>query len=236
MLLKAAYEIHQLNFQNKGNSWLKIVHFLLKITDSYGNKIPSTGGDQAWFMKLYKLRLINCFENWWKNQISNSVKLDFYSTVKKHFRFESYLDNLDRDIRLFVTRLRISSHNLPVEIGRYRKEKMERNDRKCDICAIDDIGDESHYLLRCKNHRLSEIRNTFLTEVKSKVLQLRNLTDRDIIQYCLTMGDETLQLSTGLFIKKILVKYREEKAVPPLYILCSKVLGKEVPDSTFVPV
>ena len=46
------------------------------------------------------------------------------------------------------------------------------------------------------------------------------------MKYCLTMADETLQIHTGIFVKKLFRIYKGEKTVPPLYKLCTKALSK----------
>ena len=38
-----------------------------------------------------------------------------------------------------------SNHKLPVEVGRYIN--LERNDRKCELCNVSDIGDEYYMLI-----------------------------------------------------------------------------------------
>ena len=226
VLLQEALETNKRLFQRKKDSWMKIIHFLLKVTDLYGAKLPTSNQEQDCFIKMFKEKLNFCFETWWKNEINTSPKLDFYSSLKKHFRFESYLDNLDRDIRLNVTRLRISSHCLPVEVLRYQKKKLERAERMCDICNTPGIGDEKHYLSDCSNRKIREIRKNFHAEITPKVPQLIHFSSYEFMKYCLTMADETIQIHTGIFVKKLLRTYKEEKTVPPLYKLCTKALSK----------
>ena len=44
--------------------------------------------------------------------------------------------------RQAVTRLRVSAHRLPVEIGRYKK--ISYCDRKCKLCDQGEVGNEQH--------------------------------------------------------------------------------------------
>ena len=50
-------------------------------------------------------------------------------------------------IRRAITKLRISSHRLKIETGRYLK--LEVNKRLCNKCDLNKIEDEIHFLLEC---------------------------------------------------------------------------------------
>ena len=101
------------------------------------------------------------FQEWWKSQavVTGSNKLDFYYKYKKCFTFEKYLDNIPRNSRKHITRLRLSCHPLPIETGRYSKKVTKREYRLCQICTSQEVGDEAHYLCRCKNEILEKTRN-----------------------------------------------------------------------------
>ena len=139
-----------------------------------------------------------------------STKYDFFYKYKKNYIFEKYLDEIPRHIRLYVTRLRTSSHNLPVEIMRYTKPKTLRENRKCKICNLDKVGDEAHYLLDCSNTSLLEIRTEFLAKIRSNFAQLENFNKENIIDYGMIMNDSSLQEPMALFVKEILCKFKDE--------------------------
>ena len=66
------------------------------------------------------------------------------------FEFEKYLDNLPLSIRIAMCRFRLSSHNLKIETGRYKQERIEISMRKCQLCNNhQDIEDEYHFSLIC---------------------------------------------------------------------------------------
>jgi hypothetical protein len=55
-----------------------------------------------------------------------------------------------KDHRIAYTSLRISSHQLAIERGRYSKPFIPRNQRFCFLCENDQvIEDEKHVLLEC---------------------------------------------------------------------------------------
>jgi len=63
------------------------------------------------------------------------------------FNFQFYLDNVQNTKnRKALSRLRVSSHRLAIEIGRWHKPNViPRNERKCPVCST--LEDEFHFLL-----------------------------------------------------------------------------------------
>jgi hypothetical protein len=45
--------------------------------------------------------------------------------------------------------LRISAHNLRIEVGRYGANRVQRCDRVCQLYETGDIEDEYHFVCRC---------------------------------------------------------------------------------------
>ena len=165
-------------------------------------------------------------------QPDDSTKFDFFYKYKKNFIFEKYLDCIPRHIRLYTTRLRTSSHNLPVETMRYSKPKINREDRKCKICNLDKVGDEPHYLLHCNNASLATLRNDFFTNIRSNFTQLTNFTNENIIDYGMIMNDNQLIEPMAYYIKEIIHKFKEETAETksrlPTFTRCGRLVKKTV--------
>jgi hypothetical protein len=63
------------------------------------------------------------------------------------------LINLHRLVRfsLFVVltlcKFRTTNHKLPIEQGRWNN--IQRENRKCNLCNLEEIGDEFPYILNC---------------------------------------------------------------------------------------
>ena len=76
--------------------------------------------------------------DWEKSNRDSEGKLRFYFQFKKQFKFETYLDNIPREDRRAITKFRLSSHRLPIEVMRYQKTDVE--ERKCTICKINEVG------------------------------------------------------------------------------------------------
>ena len=59
-----------------------------------------------------------------------------------------------------VAKLRISAHQLLIETGRHRN--IDRNDRKCTLCNLDQIEDEFHFILICPFYK--DIRENYIRQ------------------------------------------------------------------------
>ena len=199
-------------------SWTRIVGYLTRITNTGAYPINNTKNNNQ-MIKTFKQNLLRTFENWWLTQTTKEGKLDYYFSFKKTFAFEKYLDTTPRNTRMYITRLRTSSHNLPVETLRYSKKKPKREDRKCNICNLNELGNENHFLLRCGNSELVNIRKNFLANIRSEFPQMATFSDQNIIQYCLCMADINIHLPMATYAKQILQTYKsesEEKTPQPV--------------------
>ena len=131
--------------------------------------------------------------------------MEFLCEYKRNFKFETYIDNLNFDIRKIVSRFRLSNHILPIEKLRY--ENVKREERLCNVCNLNTIGNENHYMLWCQNNEIKAIRENFVTKTIKIVPELIKMDEKNIIKYCLIMADSNLQHVTAVYIKDILNTY-----------------------------
>jgi len=83
----------------------------------------------------------------WSSSVNASSKCLNYSIYKTEHQLESfYLDLPVKFLHVFGN-FRLCNNYLPIEKGRWLG--FERNDRKCQLCNLNEIGDEYHYILRC---------------------------------------------------------------------------------------
>ena len=74
---------------------------------------------------------------------------------------EPYLRrNISYTLRITFTKMRLSSHKLLVERGRWVKPKINYCDRLCTLCHKHDIQDEYHALMICS--RYESLRKKYL--------------------------------------------------------------------------
>ncbi len=120
--------------------------------------------------------LKHIYEFQWRNEINRKPgnnkgsgnKLRTYALFKSSFKYETYLDfHPDFRKRRLLTKLRISSHRLEVEMGRYQsKTKVKKivKDRVCNFCDAGAVEDEIHVLMDCSlysSHRKDLLKHLF---------------------------------------------------------------------------
>ncbi len=64
-------------------------------------------------------------------------------------------------MRKCITRIRLGTHGLRIETGRYGRNRVERNQRLCPLCNTGDIEDAYHFVLTCP--ALNNIRRSFIS-------------------------------------------------------------------------
>ena len=96
-----------------------------------------------------------------KYKSSDNNKLYFLSNITENFGLQKYLDlglpQSKKTKHITNTKLRISSHLLQIERGRYTRPKTLRENRLCNNCNI--VEDEVHFLFICTKNELA--RHTF---------------------------------------------------------------------------
>ena len=106
-----------------------------------------------------------------RQQIVLDKKMKSFATFKNIFKSEAYLDIIDDfATRSSLAKLRLSAHNLQIEVGRFAKPKIPRSERYCLYCkslGSNEAEDEIHFTLSCtlfcdeRKGMLNEINNKF---------------------------------------------------------------------------
>ena len=93
------------------------------------------------------------FKAIWSGALQQSKKLQLLKSIKTDWGPAPYLNELSFNQRKNITRLRLSAHRLPIELGRYTVPLTPQEKRLCKLCQtalnIHTIGDESHLLFDC---------------------------------------------------------------------------------------
>lgn len=131
------------------NNWAKSVKSLL---DNYGFSYvwndPFSVNLKTFHLQ-FKQRVLDVFKQSWYNDIANSRAITLYKYYKLSFDFEHYLNILPKKLRMALSQLRLSSHQLRIETGRYAQNRVDREQRICTLCNKSDIEDEYHFVLVC---------------------------------------------------------------------------------------
>jgi hypothetical protein len=144
------------------NNWAKRVKSLL---DQFGFSdvwINSHNTNPKAFICLFKQRVIDCFQQKWQRDVENNNVLNtLYVHLKPSFGEEPYLKKVNSKYsRKFITKIRVSAHNLRIHSGRFGRDRVPREERKCQYCNTQDIEDEFHFILKCKKY--DDIRKKYI--------------------------------------------------------------------------
>ena len=127
------------------------------------------------FITAFKQRLVDNFVQKWKSDLDANSVLVAYKYIKNEFLYEEYLDIVqNKNLRRYLTKLRLSSHNLKIETGRYGRNRIERNQRYCDFCNTTDIEDEYHFVCVCPAY----------SDLRYKHIEIYYYNPRSMYNFC----------------------------------------------------
>ena len=202
------YQAYVSHFKNNeaSSEWLLYVKKLLDLHGfSYVWDNPQLFNNNT-FIDLFTRRVLDNFCQTWNSDISSFSKLDSYKCLKGSFEKEKYLDILEnRKLRNAFCRLRISSHPLKIEAGRYNKPKpIPREERICTLCNV--LDDEPHFLISCKKY--DSKRAEMLTKLKKGIIvkYFENKNEKDKYIYLLTNKNPSIIEPVASFIYECLFK------------------------------
>ena len=188
---------------NYKRSWFSLLNFISKRTEwkvtcnKDNDYIPSVD------IKRY---LRNKYEGIVYNLLENEKKLHVLYSTKKSFGPSQYLSYVTNyKYRQAFTKMRISAHKFPIEVGRYRS--VPRNERLCNLCQNKEIGDELHYFIRCSDNYLNSIRQTFLNSIFANCVELQRLPESCLFKYLMSGYDETVIRRTAQYVHDIMYYY-----------------------------
>lgn len=92
--------------------------------------------------------------------------------------------------RIYLSRLRLSSHRLHIETGRWTNTPL--NERHCDLCNC--LEDEYHFVLEC--NRYNELRKKYISEYYWRRPSMFKLTE------LLNNENEQVIKNLGLYVEK----------------------------------
>ena len=128
---------------NKVN-WAYLVKDLLSRMGFYEVWMNQGVGNIELFLKLFKQRITDNFLQNWNERLRNSSRASFYVTIAE-FNPKSYLNSIKvLKFRTALARVRVSSHRLEIEAGRWARPHIPVGERKCSIC--NQTEDEYHFV------------------------------------------------------------------------------------------
>ncbi len=140
-------------------SWLQHVHSLLNhlgLSFLWSSPVYS----MSQFKGIVKQRLRDQYIQNWKSELEDNGVCCNYKLFKKDFTFEKYLVSLPYSLRQPFLKFRLCNHKLPIQQSRL--QNIARAERLCNICDVNEVGDEFHYLFNCSCNTLKETRLLYL--------------------------------------------------------------------------
>ena len=121
--------------------------------------------------------------------IKDSSRLLLYANVKTIFGMEKYLDHIpDFKIRNAISKLRLVSHNLEIETGRWAP-RITRENRYCTSCNSNTIGDEYHIVMKCVKFETTRFFYLpFLSETPCNLFHFNKLFQCRDIEVTINLG------------------------------------------------
>ena len=216
-LLYNAFEENKLMVKDNCSCWLGNFEKILRSSEMYVDEsgtcidIHDIGEDDKTAGEMVYDRLKEMYDNQFTMDLGSDIthniegnKLRTYRKFKTNIAEEKYLTYVKSfDLRKNICRLRISSHNLPIETGRHRRpEKIPANLRFCTDCNLNLIGDEYHIIMICK--KFHREREDYFDKINSTYIGFNNLETDEKFKIIMEMENERVVDNTLSFIRKII--------------------------------
>ena len=193
------YNANHIN-KNTPYSWAFRVKYIL-YSNGFGYVWENQkNGVNKHFIYTFKKRLIDSF---WQ---SNNADIDALSQNRlyRHLTLEScfYLKALPNNfVRIAITRLRLGSHHLNIERGRWTNTVLAQ--RKCTLC--DDLEDEYHFVVTCVKFQYLRIKylpkHLYTNPSMYKFLNFVNTENKSQLR------------KLGLFLHHAFIKYTNDEVL-----------------------
>ena len=144
-------------------------------------------------------RLTDIFhQNTFSTIKQENSKLRTYSIFKTEIACEEYLSKIQNiDVRVALTKLRLSNHPLMIEKGRY--QQIDKNLRFCPFC-LTKIEDEIHFMMNCNLY--DSLRKELFTEVNIKIPFFPYMSTKK--QFKTLLSNNKIIKYTALYVHKSL--------------------------------
>ena len=153
-VLRTIFDVSQYDCALGKKNWVQNIKDLL-YSHGYGDiwENPMLVNPNT-FCNAFKQRLIDNFTQTWRTDVENNQKLTLYKHFKCNFEYERYMYMIQhKKYRNALAQLRLASHGLHIETGRYGRNRLERNERLCHLCSDGDIEDEYHFVFICSIYK-----------------------------------------------------------------------------------
>ena len=204
-LLSAALSTNIILARNGHNSWYRTIERVFKFANLEYLLYTSDNYEVTFQLrKLDKSMKSLYLDKWSADKASlsqNTNKIGILLDIKDNFELSDYLvKSKVAKHRIAISKIRLSSHRFPIETGRY--EQIPREDRTCPF-GCGQLGDEAHYLFKCKHPFLLTIRDPLLLTINNTDNQFTSMIDSEKLRYMLKSTNENMLKLVGMLSYKI---------------------------------
>jgi len=187
------------NLYEKGlyiSPYLKFVHSTLNnlgLSYMWTNQLHLSLSPEH-LRQTIKQRLNDQYIQCWYTEINSKESFYNYRIYKIDFKQEKYISMLNEHYVKIFFQFRTLNHKLPIQTGRIHS--ILRNERICQRCNLNLIGDEYHYLFECP----------FFTLQRNSYIKKYFLIRPNAIKYNQLFNNENMKVLENLviFLKAIM--------------------------------
>lgn len=146
----------------------------------------------------------NKYISFWQHNIEHSKKLEFYKVFKNEYTSSDYLTHLRNfPDRRNLVKLKISNHKLRIEAGRYQKDHLPREFRLCQLCQLNQVENETHFLFQCSSYSL--LRQTFFKDISEIIPDIQQKSTSEIVKLLMNSKNYDVNKLVMKFISSCMI-------------------------------
>ena len=157
-----------------------------------------------WSKNVIKNKCIDIYDKYWWNKLLNSPKALTYVLFKTEIRFEPFLALVkNHKLRNYISRFRLSNHQLMIEKGRYVRPKINREQRFCYNCR-GEIEDETHFVINCPVYNTERVKLFEICRKNSnRIINFDNIpTSKQKLIFIMTSDDVDIIKGFANYLKQ----------------------------------
>ena len=163
---KFSHLLKRLHEQGRHSSlWLKSIEQTLNSCGMRHVWLNPDTVNNNWLKKSLELRLSDIYIQDWQRQVDTMNSCTTYRHFKSYFKPEKYLSLPNHYDRVNICKFRCRNIKIPVVTLGYAHQNVDYENRKCQVCDMNELGDEYHYILKCPVFQMQRSRylNEFYT-------------------------------------------------------------------------
>jgi len=202
-IVKVVYNmlLREVESNNDITNWVSLLKKTLEENGLGFIWIQQDAPDRNWLLQIYKQRLDDVFLQKRNGDIAQLSEHRLYKNLCTSSDGGGYINFIrERFLRVALSKLRLGSHNLMIERGRWERPMVEYSSRTCEVCGV--VEDEYHVFIECP--RFNNLRNTFLP-----ISLIINPSMKKFVHFLNTAREKQLRM-LALFCHKMFIQYDNE--------------------------